>query len=322
MDISSLMTAGYSVYKPPPLDNIDCPDLRSIDDHARHLKRVFNAIAPTPDLLEENISMQAFTNEWMRIQQWLEMAAGLRFVDIERFEDDGSTWLCGSAVRYNDAHNNIASDWATEQIRLHYVWSAIERLLKVIRLPSIPRETAYDRRYIRAAKYLTQRVPTTQLPVHYNCTLRHLRKHVMQDSDLTSVRRMFEATPIRSEAAMLLAAGNAMRNIPAHGDGTVPEPEDWSEEPIEGQDRLALPYVLHAPRVATRGLLLSLQMLVTQIATENSTENWSMPEPGWWIQSDGVWRRDISPSSKQLLATAHLKPPASDDEWDEESDYD
>ena len=91
------------------------------------------------------------------------MAAGLRLVEVERLEDDQLTWLCGRAAEYNDAHNNLASDYATEQLRLHYVWSAVERLLEIIVLPTIADKDA-NRRYNRAGFLLTRATELTWSP--------------------------------------------------------------------------------------------------------------------------------------------------------------
>jgi len=128
-----------------------------------------------------------------------------------------------------------------------------------------------------------------------------------------ALRGAFQKAPWLSEAAMLLAGGNALRNIPAHGDATMPEPDDWDDESSDTQG--TLPSVLHAPRLGTRGLLLSLQMLVSETAAGDLRGSWIAPEVGWWVkEANGEWARDNAPGAKQLLFTAHLKPPAADDD--------
>lgn len=259
MTISSIMDAGFTNYKPPQLSNIDCRSMRRIDHHARYLRRILGSVSIA--MVDPGVDNAVVAREWQRVEQWLEMAAELRFVDIERLEDDASAWMCGSARRYNAAHNNIACDHATEQLRLHYVWSATERLLKILNLPQIPGKKSASR-YSRAGVLLTARVSSDDLPEHYLCTLKHLRNHIRGESELASDPAAIDAVTEhswRSESAMLLAAGNALRHIPAHGDTEVPEPDDWHEDTEERTD--ALPTTLHAPRLGARGLLLSLQML-------------------------------------------------------------
>ncbi len=312
---------GYCTYKPPPLKNIDCPKLRTIDEHARYLARLVGTLAPTrtnPDVPPGVVAL-----EWSRVRQWLEMAAGLRFVDVERLENDQSTWMCSSAAKYNEAHNNLASDYATEQMRLHYIWSAVERLLEVIDLPTVPQKEA-NRRYNRAGLLLTQSFARAEVPEHYECVLRHLFGHATGDSGLSADRplqRAFEKAPWRSGVAMLLAAGNALRNIPAHGDATVPEAADWGDESDDVDQ--SLPAVLHAPRLGARGLLLSLQMLLSQTSAYDDQRDLIAPIAGWWTcDKDGRWSRDHEPDLTRLLLTAQLKPPYADDDLEDEIDED
>ena len=291
--------------------------MRRIDHHARHLRRVLDSVSIA--LVDPGIDDAVVPREWQRVQQWLEMAAGLRFVDIERLEDDALVWMCSSASRYNDAHNNIASDYATEQLRLHYVWSAAERLLKILDLPEIPGRNSASR-YSRAGVLLTARVSQGDLPEHYSCLLKHLRNHIRGERELASDPAATDAVTAhswRSESAMLLAAGNALRHIPAHGDTEVPEPDDWDEDTDDPGK--TLPVALHAPRLGARGLLLSLQMLVSLTADGQIRNSWNMPELGWWVRAaDGAWARTYAPTACELLVTAHLQPPGDDDEREDD----
>ena len=49
-------------------------------------------------------------------------------------------------------------------------------------------------------------------------------------------------------------------------------PADWDEE--DDGTQLPLASVLHAPRLATRGLLMSLQMLLTLTTSESLVHSW------------------------------------------------
>ena len=65
--------------------------------------------------------------------------------------------MCSSARQYKNAHSDVAaSAYATEQTRLHYAWSAVERLLEILVLPRISDRQA-NRRYNRACLLITSR---------------------------------------------------------------------------------------------------------------------------------------------------------------------
>ena len=251
--------------------------------------------------------------EWERIRQWLGMLAGLRYVDVVPW--DNRYWgLCERAEAYDDEKNDIVTDMATEETRLLYAWGAIERLMKALKLPPVPDKRA-DKPYNRASLVITKAFPPERALPHYSHVLRHLKDHVARDYGLAAdraLRRAGEERPWRSENAQLLSLGKAMRNIPAHGESAYPEPTDWNES--NGPRRRRLHPAAHAPRLATRGLLLSLQQLLAATTEMAPGAEFEAEEFGWWVQStDGSWRRVEEPRLTDLLRSAHLQPPDDDD---------
>lgn len=314
MSITALIEDGYVVHRPASTTNVDCAPLRQIDNHARHLARLLSAIDVETT---EHADAQTIQRELQRAGQWLSMAAGLQSVKVERLPDDGTGWICGSAWRYYSAHNDLASDFATEQLRLMYAWSALERLLKVIHLPNAPLNAGP---FVRAAHLLDQSF-ATGCPVHYGCIAKHLAMHLRADAALSLDPRLVEsvlAEGAHHRPGSLILAGHQLRHIPAHGDADVPVPVDWDEEEAEVPPRLNV--VLHAPRLAARGLLLSLQMLLSSCSAPGTKVTWETPEGGWWIVDADNWERHLEPMSPDLLLTAHLDPPEPDDQVNDDEE--
>lgn len=260
------------------------------------------------------VGARRFRYEWAMVEQWLGMAAGLRFVDVE-FLDGRDSWLCSAAGEYNDAYNSLVSAYATEQSRLLYVWSAMERLLRLLVLPDgVPEK--YKTRYSRAAALLSESYRSRELPEHYSCIYRHLRQHIENDAALMSDRgltRSMSITSWRTGPGLLLAMGNAMRNIPAHGADGVPTLTDWDRDnPVS---EVALSTAYHAPMLATRGLLLSIQMLLAESCNYHLVDPGIEPSGGTWIRVEGqwVWVMDLEPVLREALLSAHLTAPSDDE---------
>jgi hypothetical protein len=110
---------------------------------------------------------------------------------------------------------------------------------------------------------------------------------------------------------VLLAAANQLRHLPAHGDVTIAEPLSWSEE--ESAEARRFPVHLHATRLATRALALSIQMLLIATEAPFVLTGWREPEDGWWVSTDDRWRRTAEPGAVKLLEQAHLRPSDVDD---------
>ncbi|MFZ4131139.1 hypothetical protein ACOZEM_24825 [Streptomyces cellulosae] len=294
---------GYRFYKKPIHGEVDCSAMRPLEDHLWHMADVFS------DLQVRRFSSVGDAKERERVEQWLRVAASLQLVDVDMSYHAPDVRLCGRAYEYYSATSDLTSAYTTEYTRLLYSWSAVERLLHLLNLPGLPTFPGHDR--VRGtwnkATYLLAEEWHGRPLEHYSCTLTHLRHHVDEDDFLRSNRRLagkFTVRPWRSVMGILLAVANELRNTPAHGDLSIPAPVTW------GEDRSGeLPPALHVPRLAVRGLLLSMQMLIEAVL--ESGDHWleqAQPCDGWWALSDsGTWDRADSP--RLVIRSAHLQPP-------------
>jgi hypothetical protein len=147
--------------------------------------------------------------------------------------------------------------------------------------------------------------------------------HVRADTTLSGDPRLVDsvlAENAHCRPGSLILAGHQLRHIPAHGDADVPAPDDWDEQEADvppGLDR-----ILHGPRLAARGLLLSLQMLLSSCSAPGTKVTWDTPEEGWWVVDAHHWERSVSPIAQELLLAAHLEPPEPDDRVEHEEDDD
>lgn len=306
VSISDLVSQGYVFYRRPKYDRFDCLEMRSIEEHFWHLAVIIGSLV-LPENLRETTDPRVISREWSLVAQWLRLAAGLRYVDIDRGFGDPYPMLCSTAADYDDARNETASLQATEMTRLQYAWNAVERLLKILELPAVLEANG---NFNAATMLLKAEWGERPLPQHYECVLRHLLAHAEGDPDLSGNSRLqaaFTETPWRGRSGLLLAAANQMRHVPAHGDIEVREPESWGNED-PGESRV-LPAALHAPLLASRALALSVQMLLVAARPAVALDSWDAPEEeGWWVLQDGQWEQALEPAWATVVEQAHLQP--------------
>jgi hypothetical protein len=310
LHFGSIADAGYSVYRTPEAVNVDCAEMRLLKDHLWHLSEICQDLLIRPDLLTTQ-AQDKVEQEWPRVVRWLRMAAGLRYVDVDVAYGEPMLMLCGRADEYHEAASDTASSFVTEQTRLLYTWNAVERLLKLLRLPPVDEASAP---YNRATQLLRDYWTGRDLPSHFNCVLKHLRAHAEGDSWLKSEKRLlaaFEERDWRGTSGMLLAAANQLRHLPAHGDLDMPEPVTWGPG-YTGPEEYVAP-LLHAPRLAVRGLALSFQMLLLARNPSASLADFRTPRGGWSVLGgDGQWSSQV-PAWRSLIEQAHLLPPRADE---------
>jgi hypothetical protein len=291
-------------YEPPDDAGVECASMRSIEDHARYLGHVMEVLLrPKTSLLA--VPVDAARREWDRARQWLMMVRGLRYVDI--YASDGPYWLCSAADDWEGRRFDAVSDVATEETRLLYAWGALERLMRMLDLPSIADAKANGTHYNRASAMISA-AGTDAVLDHYDCTRRHLQKHILGDPDLVEERGVKESMatkPWRADHALLLAMGASLRNIPAHGARDQPEPTNGSDSQV----RRPMHSDAHAPRLATRGLLLSIQQLLALCSEVGDHSDFEAEEIGWWTRRAGDWILTPEPQVTDLLECGHLKPP-------------
>jgi hypothetical protein len=270
----------------------------------------FSMFAP----LMPNSSTSVFVERRFWLPSGYGCLHGLRFGDVDFGVAYGTPYLCGTAMDYLEAENQLAAGYATELTRLQYSWNAVERLLSILELPSVPEAPGS---FNAATRMLQSAFPNeSSLPTHYLCVLRHFRNHAMNDVALKTNRKLSAAlnnTPWRAISGLLLAGANQLRHVPAHGDIQLPEPKSWGDDQVA---EVALPASLHVSRLATQGLALSIQMLIAAsfpaaVRLQGSID----PKLGLWQQDqNGCWSRTFTPNVDSLFLQAHLEPPEDDDE--------
>jgi hypothetical protein len=294
-------------YSPPDDSGIDCAEMRTIGDHARHLDYLMERALRFNERRIDDGEDADF--EWSRVRQWLAMVAGLEYVDVVPITN--AYWgICEGADDYDDAKNYLVSDVATEETRLHYAWGAVERLLRVLQLPVLADKQANRRLYNRATSLIATEFSSNCELAHYPHVARHLLAHTAADTGLRGDRALREASVERAwrpASTVLLPLGAAMRNIPAHGASEYGEPTEWGTR----EDARKLPEDAHAARLACRGLLLSIQQLLAISTEMDPSCDLEAEELGWPIlNSASEWFPSTSPTAVQLLTTAHLAPPS------------
>lgn len=310
LPVIELMDMGYHAYPRREAVRADCADMRPLEEHLWHLSTVLQDMWPAKGGLA--ISPDDLSDEWPRISQWLRLAAGLRYVDVDMAYGEPMA-LCRPAFEYESAASELASRLVTEQTRLHYVWNAVERLLRVMKIPPVPGNRG---RFVAAANLLRSAWSSRDLPDHYSHVAEHLRQHCLYDPGLRDnarLQRALEDSASLDESGRLLIVGNQLRHPNAHGDFTVPAPSSWGSD--SEAERPATERRLHAPRLAARGLALSIQMLLGGTGAELELGILNTPFDGWWVREGQDWHREFEPSPERLLTDAHLPPP--DDDQDE-----
>lgn len=301
VNIREMMANGFRFYRIPSESNFECNDLRSLENHLWHMAELLsdlNCSALGHYIPNDNDQVEAY-----RIVKWLQMAASLQIAHIDTGNHAQPAYMCEGVAEYEAADDEITSAYATEYTRLLYAWCAVERLLHVIELPSVPRFEGYSRvaGNWHAGTYLLSSIEPVE---HYMCTLRHMVHHVKKDAtyrSMTKLHEAFDLTPWRSPSGVLLMAANQLRHMPAHGDLTIPGPHS-----LNGQQAS-----LHVPRLAVRGLLMSIQMILAVLADPNDYWNGNIgPQEGWWVRdTDGSWTRpDEQTQPVAAIIDAHLRP--------------
>jgi hypothetical protein len=250
---SELEGGGERAFHLDATVEVDCAALRPLREHARQLAAVFGTI-------EHGYSSEpAWKNpQWTLARQWLDMAAGLDGMLFDLRPDADPLMYCDDGNALLADRDRLHARYATEFTRLQFVWNACERLLRVSALPPLPSGLPKRLRnpFGRGAILLKEAVVAR--PAHYECVQCHLRTHLQRDPGYADFRdgHAFEPSKVHGPNAFLLIAGNLIRNFPAHGDVLIPQPDRPAANPN------AFPWALHTPRLATRGLLLSIQMLL------------------------------------------------------------
>lgn len=300
----SALLAEYNLYKRLEPLRVDCLELRPLEDHLWHLAEVCADLELSKEGDEQDGGV--LRSEWCRVSEWLRAAAGLQYVDIDRDYGGPGVGFCETADEYYEAASHTASAFATEQTRLLYAWNASERLLRVLRPPPVQEAKGP---YNAATQLLRSAWDHRPLPEHYRCVVAHLHRHIANERRFArelDLLKAFDLRPWRSESGVLLAAANQLRHLPAHGAVDVPEPDTWGHEQPALSRRTEL--LLHPPRLGTRGLALSVQMLIIAADPEAQLGGSRTPLEGWAVRSKDTWVQQEDPDWRCLVEQAHLEP--------------
>lgn len=291
-----LWREGARWYRPAMLNGeLDCEHLRPVQEH---LATAVALIAALPEFVDVSTWTPALSDAWERSEQWLRMASGLAFVDVELSSFD-RPYMCSNAMDYDEAADRSASLVMTEYTRLLYTWNATEVFVRAMGLPEV---AGGNSPVNRASKRISDEC-SAGVPGHYEYLLKHLASHVKADPSLNADKRLlrsFEVRRWRTEAAILFAVSAQLRHVLAHGALRVPEPDRWGSDWSAEDEPIALGQI-HAPRIGTRGLMLGLQTLVASVVpADQRIPGEELPS----LVSDAIEASD--PLLRDLLWNLHI----------------
>lgn len=291
-----LWREGVRWYRPATLKGeLDCRHLRTVQEHRASAMVL---IAALPEFVDVSTWTPALSDAWERSEQWLRMASGLAFVDVELSAFD-RPYMCSDAMDYDEAADRSASLVMTEYTRLLYTWNATEVFVRAMELPTV---AGADGPVSRASKRISDEC-YAGAPGHYEYLLEHLASHVKADPWLNSDTRLLrslEVRPWRTHAAILFAVSAQLRHVLAHGALRMPQPDRWGSDWSVDDEPIALGQV-HVPQIGTRGLMLGLQTLVASIVPAGlRIPGEDLPS----LISDGVGEGD--PLLRDVLWNLHM----------------
>jgi hypothetical protein len=277
------------------MGELDCQHLRTVQEH---LASGVALIAALPEFLDVSTWTPALSDALERSEQWLRMASGLAFVDVELSTFD-HPYMCSDAMDYDEAADRSASLVMTEYTRLLYTWNATEVFVRAMGLAVV---AGADSPVNRASKRISDECYAGARG-HYEHLLEHLASHVKADPWLNSDKRLlhsFEVRPWRAHAAILFAVSAQLRHVLAHGALRMPQPDRWGSDWSVDDEPIALGQI-HAPQIGTRGLMLGLQTLVASVVPANlRIPGEDLPS----LISDGV--EDSDPLLRDVLRNLHI----------------
>jgi len=217
----------------------EAPDqpMRPLDEHCYKLACILSTSAS-----EE---WEPDCPEWNQARGWLDLASGVKRVEIITGLLDECSRFCGTAAEYEDARSQAVSDYYTELTRFLFTWGAFETAVEAVKPPD------WRNGKIRAVgRFLARRFDPDKL-IHYRCAVSRLKQSGIKDSD-------FSPDGGYGESGIGIRVVYKLRNRLSHGSLEFPEPEDWG-----GSPRLDTTVA----RLATRIVLLTIQMmLITHFA--------------------------------------------------------
>jgi hypothetical protein len=187
---------------------------------------------------------------------WLDLAAGIRGIDVLTGRFDDALLYCGTAREYEDARSDLLSRLTAQLTVFLFAWGAFETVATVIGPPSIPagkRHKGANGLVDRVIFYLQRFGPFTA----YTETLEQLNVLTAHSILYQSLVRTDSLPSHMGRSGVGLDFVRHVRNHFAHGATHLPLPEDsahgWSGEESREPQLIAL---------STRIVLLTIQMLL------------------------------------------------------------
>ncbi|WP_456272635.1 hypothetical protein [Bacillus sp. AK031] len=208
----------------------------TIQEHAWKLCLVFEAI-----------HIQTCDDRWVHISEWLQMASGVRSVEIDTQYYNTSNLFCGVAMDYEDSRSKLWSDFCVELTTFNFLWGSLESLIE-----EITPATETDSKPSFGKIFLKENYKGS--PINkYICELDYLKKLVSY-SNFASMDKILNKRVIRTKnSGTGLHIVSKLRNLFAHGAVSLPHPDEF-----EDQVKINLSVIRHSSRI----VLLTIQMLL------------------------------------------------------------
>lgn len=191
------------------------------------------------------------------VVNWLWIASSIDSINFDGIRYDCAYSLCRPAYEYEKEKQKLHVRLINELTMFLYVYSGFESLLNDFALPKCPINDGK----INSAKYFIKEnysINFNAVPLYSE--LLSILRNLIRKSSLKKYENCFSIDNCTDINGVGIKVIYKIRNELAHGDYNFPEPGDWSSE---------LPCEPEITKVATRIILLSMQMLLISINSKN-----------------------------------------------------
>lgn len=191
------------------------------------------------------------------IVNWLWIASSIDSINFDGIRYDCAYSMCRPAYEYEKEKQKLYVSLINELTIFLYAYSGFESLLNDFSLPKCPINDGK----INSAKYfLKENYSKNFNTIPLYSDLLSILRILIRKSSLKKFEKCFSVDDCTDINGIGLKVIYKIRNKLAHGDYHFPEPGDWSYE---------LPCEPEIAKVATRIILLSIQMLLISTNADN-----------------------------------------------------
>ena len=191
---------------------------------------------------------------------WFWMASSINNVDFDGIRYDCAFSMCRPAYEYEKEKQTLHARLVNELTIFLYAYSGFESMLNEFSLKKCPS----NKGKINTARFfLQERYSENFNSITLYKNLLSVLRELMRKSSLNKYEKYFSIDKCTDINGVGLKIIYKIRNKLAHGDYNFPEPADWSYK---------LPFEPEITKVATRILLLSIQMLMISFNIDNFEE--------------------------------------------------